>query len=246
MGTRENHRQAPAPTHNVSKEWNPAHVPLPPDERKAKARVGVGQLESALKAVDPSDPAAVVLQEALRKAQSQARVPPIESQLKVVEEYLNRKKKRLSAVVEAIARRDRFQAEVTEEEKSLARLQNEHQRLQVFRVRCHGHFHTECCSRGGTIADKDCAVAGAERRASVLFKTASCQFSVEGARRAVEGRFCAKVRRRSCPVDARPSSRHARRNLSTDAHATVVPNCGQCSEPLPRNSPTSTVANVIN
>ena len=90
-GTRENHRQAPAPTHNVSKEWNPAHVPLPPDERKAKARVGVGQLESALKAVDPSDPAAVVLQEALRKAQSQARVPPIESQLKVVEEYFEQK-----------------------------------------------------------------------------------------------------------------------------------------------------------
>ena len=43
-----------------------------------KARVRVGQLESALKALDPSDPAAVLLQEALREgAISGPRMPPI-------------------------------------------------------------------------------------------------------------------------------------------------------------------------
>ena len=58
--------------------------------------------------------------------------------------------------------------------------------------------------------------------------------AVEGARRAVEGRFCANARRRSCPVDARPSSRHARRNFSRERArvGTVVSNCGQCSEPI--------------
>ena len=78
-----------------AKEPQPERVPLHPDERMARARVRVGQLESALKALDPSDPTATYLQEALKKAQSQARVPPIESRVKVAEEYLARKKKRL-------------------------------------------------------------------------------------------------------------------------------------------------------
>ena len=99
----------------------------------ARARVRVGQLESALKPLDPSNPTATYLQEVLKKAQSQARVPPIESQIKGAEEYLARKKKRLSeaeeAVAQAIARRDRFQSEAKEGEQSLARLQEEQQRF---------------------------------------------------------------------------------------------------------------------
>ena len=78
-------------------------APLHPDERMARARVRVGQLEIVLKAVDPLDPAAVALQEELVKAQSQARVPPIESRVEVAEESLARKEKRLLEAEEAVA-----------------------------------------------------------------------------------------------------------------------------------------------
>ena len=45
---------------------------------------------------------------------------------------------------------------------------------------------------------------------------------------------CAHVRRRSCPMDARPSGRHARRYFTRERIrvGTFVPNCGQCSEPI--------------
>ena len=116
-----------------AKDSQPERVPLHRDERMARARVRVGQLESAIKALDPSDPTVTHLQEALKKAQAQARVPPIESRLKVAKEYLTRKKKRFSeseeAVAEAIARRDRLRSEVEEGEKSLARLKEEKQRF---------------------------------------------------------------------------------------------------------------------
>ena len=76
--------------------------------------VRVGQLESALKALDPSTLHAASLQEVLKRAQFQARVLPIESRAKVAEEHLARKQKRLleaeGAVVAAIEGRDRLKA----------------------------------------------------------------------------------------------------------------------------------------
>ena len=127
-------RQATEVPKKDSRQVGVGQAPLHPDERIARARVRVGQLESALKALDPLDPAATSLQEALKKAQFQARVPPIESRVKVAEEYLARKQKRLleaeDAVVAAIEGRDRLKAEVAEGERSLAKIQEEKLRLQ--------------------------------------------------------------------------------------------------------------------
>ena len=137
---------------------------------------------------------------------------------------MNRKKKRLleaeEAVVEAIARRDRFQAEVTEEEKSMARLQEEHQSgaMEI--------SAPSVCSRDGTVADKNHCKHRTKRFCLRPHGKQSVQRRRRGCSR--EDFVCTIVRRRCCPVDARPSSRHARRNVSRE-HAlvsTVVPNCG--------------------
>ena len=108
--------------------------PIHPDKRLARARVRVGQLESAIKVLDPGDPTLLVLQEALKKAQQQAKTPSLESRVRVAEEYLARKKKRLveaeQAVVAAVEGRDRFLSEVAEGERSLTKLQEEKQMME--------------------------------------------------------------------------------------------------------------------
>ena len=120
-------RQATEVPKKDSRQDGVGQAPLHPDERIARARVRVGQLESALKALDRLDPAAASLKEALKKAQFQARVPPIESRVKVAEEYLARKQKRLleaeASVVAAIEGRDRLKAEVAKVQEEKLRLQ---------------------------------------------------------------------------------------------------------------------------
>ena len=112
-------RQATEVPKKGSRQDGVGQAPLHPDERIARARVRVGQLESALKALDPLDPAAASLQEVLKKKHnSRPQFLPIESRIKVAEEYLARKQKRLleaeAAVVAAIEGRDRLKAEVAE------------------------------------------------------------------------------------------------------------------------------------
>ena len=89
----------------------------PTPRRTDGARTSRGQLESS----EGPRPDPTATREVLKKAQSQARVPPIESRVKVAEEYLARKKKRLSeteeVVPEAIPRRERFQSEVKRESR---------------------------------------------------------------------------------------------------------------------------------
>ena len=227
-----------------AKDPQPERVPLHPDERMARARVRVGQLESAIKALDPPDPIVTHLQEALKKAQVQARVPPIESRLKVAEEYLTRKKKRLSeaeeAVAAAIARRDRLRSEVEEGEKSLARLKEEQQRFpHVFAPSAMDISAPATSTLVAEVEQLQTMAQLTERRVDVFFEAASGQSRWEGLFRAVAGRFCADVRRRSCTMDSRPPSRYAGCNVGGERArvGTVVPRGGRCSGPVVQEFP---------
>ena len=168
----------------VNKEPQKAKSPpIHPDERLARARVRVGQLESAIKVLDPGDPTLPVLQEALKKAQQQAKTPSLESRVRVAEEYLARKKKRLAeaeqAVVAAVEGRDRFLAEVAEGERSLTKLQEEKQMVEQVLggpEPVHGStaaLPAEHYRRNGAVENNGFAIAGTERGAADIIQTPS-------------------------------------------------------------------------
>ena len=223
-----------------AKEPQPERVPLHPDERMARARVRVGQLESALKALDPSDPIATHLQEALKKTQFQARVPPIESRVKVAEEYLAGRRRGCRRQRRLL--RKRLQSATVsnpkskEGEQSLARLQEEQQRFpQVFAP---GAMDVSAPAPP-SVADRGGAIAGPERGVVVLFQTASSQSKCEGPCKAVAGGLRSHVRRGCRALDPRLPSRHAGCNVGRERTrvGTVVPRGGQRSGPVVQEFP---------
>ena len=100
-----------------------------PEEVVEQARKRVGQLHTAIQALDPTDPARPVLEDALKKAKGQATLPSLEEQIQSTEQFVVRAKKRLDEaekeVVAITEKRDGLRAELATSEERLARLRQD-------------------------------------------------------------------------------------------------------------------------
>ena len=100
-----------------------------PEEVVEQARKRVGQLQTAVQVLDPTDPTRPVLEDALKKAKGQATLPSLEEQIQSTEQFLVRAKKRLEEaekeVVAITEKRDGLRAELATSEERLARLRQD-------------------------------------------------------------------------------------------------------------------------
>ena len=150
-------------------------------ERIARARVRVGQLESALKALDPLDLAAASLQEALKRAQFQARVPPIESRVKSRRGVFGQETEAVvggGGCCGCSRRRSRsFKGRSCRGREKFG--EDSGGEIEIARA---SRFSSDGCfaikavhfdGRVGKIADAGCPIAGSERRIDVVSQTSS-------------------------------------------------------------------------
>ena len=99
------------------------------EEVVEQARKRVGQLQIAIQALDPTDPARPVLEDALKKVKGHATLPSLEEQIQSTEQFVVRAKKRLDntekEVVAITEKRDGLRAELVSSEERLARLRQD-------------------------------------------------------------------------------------------------------------------------
>ena len=122
----------PSPSNkSVSKFVHPDRSGVLAIRRKwvEQARKRVGQLQTAIQVLDPTDPARPVLEDALKKAKGQATLPSLEEQIQSTEQFVVRAKERLEEaekeVVAITEKRDGLRAELATSEESLARLRQD-------------------------------------------------------------------------------------------------------------------------